>query len=103
MEVTDMAKQSKSEKGLTQRVATLEREVTQLRSTSPARPEDQLMRQAMGGERPDFIRENAAGRNQDVGVSDRIAALKGSSRSDLADDRTRGSSSPLGHGKTKRG
>jgi len=51
-----MAKASK-EKGLAQRVSRIEREVREMRATSPPRPEDVVARQAMAGETPDYFRE----------------------------------------------
>jgi len=98
-----MAKAEKSDKGLAARVSRVEAAVKQLTQEMPARPEDVVARQAMQQGGPDqFLRENPAGRNQDVGVSDRLAAMGGRSRSDVVPDAERGSSSPLGHGKTKR-
>ena len=84
-----MAKKGK--KGLAQRVSRIEQEVKAIRATEvkehatvPARPEDLVA-----------LREVPGNRNQDVGVSDRLAALRGASRSDLVSDAIRGASSPL--------
>jgi len=90
------AKHEASSKRLERRVASLEQKVSQLVPMSP----EQQANTSQASE-PDFYRENPAGRNQDVGVSDRLRALGGRSTNELARDDERGSASPLGHGKTK--
>jgi hypothetical protein len=96
MEV-NMAKKDKGPSA--KEFAQLKREVEQLRATVPMDPAQAAnYREAMAGEAPEFISEVAAGRNQDVGVSDRMRAMGGRSRSDLADDASRGAGSPLGAG-----
>lgn|SRR5262249_27967788 len=93
---------SKAEKGLAARVGRLEREVTAMTREAPARSEDIIARQAMRGEKPDFLRVTPGNANFEGPVNERLAALKGRSRSDVASDVARGSSSPLGHGEMGR-
>jgi hypothetical protein len=76
-----MAAKAKGEKGLSRRVANLEREVKALTRETPMPAEQRASGQA------------AVGRGADIAQT--LEALKGRSRSDLMSDRERGPSSPL--------
>ena len=73
----------------------LKKQVGELAKTNPPRPEDTVARRAMAGERADFIRTTRGNANFETPVRDHLARLQGRSTSAVADDRTRGSSSPL--------
>ena len=59
-------------------------------------------REARPGEKPDYYRYTRGNADHETPVRERMAALKGQSRSDVRSDASRGASSPLGHGKTKK-
>jgi len=95
---------SKQEKALAKRVASLEREMKAIQQTVPMPPEQRAnYRAAMEGETPSHYRENPKGRDHAGPVNERIAALKGHSRSDLVGDAERKGGSPLGYGGKRRG
>jgi hypothetical protein len=70
-----MAAKAKGEKGLSRRVANLEREVRAMTREAPARPEDRIARQAMPNHR--------------ASVEADLARLQGRSRNDLVSDAQR--------------
>src|SRR5262249_45082038 len=91
-----MAKGKQSEVAkLAKRVSALERLEKEERRAAPARPEDVVARQAMRGERPDFLRVARGNANFEEPVRRDLERLGGRSRSDLVGDRDRGASSPL--------
>ena len=63
--------------------------------TNPSRPEDVVARQAMRGEKPDFLRVTRGSADYETPVREHLARVGGRSRSDVVSDRDRGSSSPL--------
>jgi len=83
---------------LAQRLARVERDVGEMRKVGPPRPEDVVARRARAGERPDFLRVSRGNANYETPTNERLAALKGRSRSDIVSDRERGASSPVGAG-----
>ena len=95
-----MARDARGEQSsVSKRLSALERKVGALTKEAPPRPEDQIARQAMAGERPDFLRVTRGNADYETPVHERMAALKGRSRNDTVSDRERGSASPLGRRK----
>jgi hypothetical protein len=93
-----MPKAKQSVAALTKQVNALKKEVAETRREAPPRPEDVVARQAMAGEKPDYLTVRPGNANYAGPVADQMAALRGARRSDVASDADRGSSSPLGHG-----
>jgi hypothetical protein len=77
------------------RLSTLEREVKEMRATAPPRPEDVVARQAMRGEKPDFIRVSRGNADYETPVREHMQRLRGRSSSGVAADNERGAASPL--------
>jgi len=83
-------------------VNALKRQVTEMRREAPARPEDVLAREAMRGEKPDFLRVTRGNADYGGPVGRDMERLQGRSRNDTVSDTVRGSGSPLGHGEGRR-
>jgi hypothetical protein len=103
------AKKQGSVAALTKQVAALKKEVSALRATErkehatlPLPPEQRAnmaaAREAMAGEKPDYLTIRPGNANYAGPVADQMAALRGARRGHIEADATRGSSSPLGHG-----
>ena len=86
----------------------LKKQVSEMQKTVPmpaeqrANMEAAMARQARPGEKPDYYRYTRGNADHETPVRERMAALKGQSRSDLVSDHARGAGSPLGYGKTKK-
>jgi|SRR6516165_10684888 len=87
-------------------VNALKKEIGQLTKETPIPPEQAAnmaaARQAMPGERPDYLTTTRGNANFETPVREHLARLQGQSRSDLASDAERQAGSPLGGGKQRR-
>jgi len=90
-----MPKDSRGIAELRSEVNALKRQVGELTKTNPPRPEDMVGRQAMSGEKPDFLRVRQGNADYGTPVKQDIERLKGRSRSALTPDDERGAGSPL--------
>jgi hypothetical protein len=90
------------QRSVSKRLSALERKVEEMGAQAPPRPEDVVAREAMAGERPDFLRVTRG--NADFGgpVERHLERLQGRSRSELMANDRRGASSPLGMGSGSR-
>jgi hypothetical protein len=83
---------------LSKEVNALKRQVGEMTKTLPPRPEDVVARQAMAGERPDYLKVTPGNADYAGPVRQDMERLRGSSRNDLMSDQERGPVSGLGHG-----
>ena len=96
------------QRSISRRLTKVEHAISEMKKTVPMPPEQRvnmeaaMAREARPGERPDYYRYTRGNADHETPVRERMAALKGQSRSDLRSDAERGASSPLGHGKTKK-
>src|SRR6516162_8581347 len=96
------------QRSVSKRLTKVEHAISEMQKTVPVPPEQRanmeaaMAREARPGEKPDYYRYTRANADHETPVRERMAALKGQSRSDLRSDKDRGAVSPLGHGKTKK-
>src|SRR6516225_10234399 len=80
----------RQERGVAQRLSKVEAAVKGMTKTLPPRPEDVVARQAMKGEKPDFLRVTRGNASYDDTVRDHISRIKGRSTSGVVSDKDRG-------------
>lgn len=83
------------ERSISQRLARVEREVKAMTKEGPPRPEDVVARQAMRGERPNYLRVTRGNADYAGPVGRDIERMKGRSSSETVSDHERGASSPI--------
>jgi len=88
-------KRGEQRNSLSRRVTALEREERKEHATLPPRPEDVVARQAMKGERPDFLRVTRGNASYRGPVDEHLARVGGRSTSGQVPDKERGASSPI--------